>query len=99
MLDDARNGTNLNSYLSAYRTIFTSNEKARYFRTWYVDAFAETRRVLAMVAEYLDGRQYRECARERPDRRFSRRARACAVSIVPLIGRSTISILTAASIG
>jgi three-Cys-motif partner protein len=32
----------LRDYLSAYRTIFTSNEKARYFRTWYVDAFAGT---------------------------------------------------------
>ncbi len=26
----------LRDYLSAYRTIFTFNEKARYFRTWYV---------------------------------------------------------------
>ncbi len=32
----------LRDYLSAYRTIFTANEKARYFRTWYVDAFAGT---------------------------------------------------------
>lgn len=32
----------LRDYLSAYRTIFTGNEKARYFRTWYVDAFAGT---------------------------------------------------------
>jgi three-Cys-motif partner protein len=32
----------LAKYLAAYRTIFTANEKARYFRTWYVDAFAGT---------------------------------------------------------
>ncbi len=32
----------LRHYLSAYRTIFTGNERARYFRTWYVDAFAGT---------------------------------------------------------
>jgi three-Cys-motif partner protein len=32
----------LRDYLTAYRTIFTSNEKARYFRAWYVDAFAGT---------------------------------------------------------
>lgn len=32
----------LRHYLTAYRTIFTGNEKARYFRTWYVDAFAGT---------------------------------------------------------
>lgn len=32
----------LRDYLSAYRTIFTGNPKARHFRTWYVDAFAGT---------------------------------------------------------
>lgn len=32
----------LEKYLAAYRTIFTGNEKARHFRTWYVDAFAGT---------------------------------------------------------
>jgi three-Cys-motif partner protein len=32
----------LRDYLTAYRTIFTGNAKARYFRTWYVDAFAGT---------------------------------------------------------
>jgi three-Cys-motif partner protein len=32
----------LEKYLRAYRTIFTQNEKARYFKTWYVDAFAGT---------------------------------------------------------
>ena len=32
----------LRDYLNAYRTIFTANPKARYFRTWYVDAFAGT---------------------------------------------------------
>jgi three-Cys-motif partner protein len=32
----------LRDYLNAYRTIFTSNPKARYFCTWYVDAFAGT---------------------------------------------------------
>lgn len=32
----------LKDYLRAYRNIFTQNEKARYFRTWYVDAFAGT---------------------------------------------------------
>ena len=32
----------LGKYLSAYRQIFTANEKARYFTTWYVDAFAGT---------------------------------------------------------
>jgi len=31
----------LRDYLCAYRAIFTGNEKARYFRTWYVDAFRE----------------------------------------------------------
>jgi hypothetical protein len=32
----------LRDYLSAYRTIFTGNPKARYFSTWYIDAFAGT---------------------------------------------------------
>jgi three-Cys-motif partner protein len=32
----------LKGYLNAYRSIFTTNEKARYFKTWYVDAFAGT---------------------------------------------------------
>jgi three-Cys-motif partner protein len=32
----------LKGYLNAYRKIFTANERARYFRTWYVDAFAGT---------------------------------------------------------
>lgn len=32
----------LSKYLAAYRTIFTAHEKARHFRTWYVDAFAGT---------------------------------------------------------
>jgi len=32
----------LRAYLNAYRTIFTGNQKARYFSTWYVDAFAGT---------------------------------------------------------
>lgn len=32
----------LAKYLTAYRTIFTGNERARHFATWYVDAFAGT---------------------------------------------------------
>jgi len=32
----------LREYLIAYRNIFTSNPRASYFRTWYVDAFAGT---------------------------------------------------------
>ncbi len=32
----------LEKYLKAYRHIFTQNERARYFKTWYVDAFAGT---------------------------------------------------------
>jgi len=32
----------LRKYLTAHRTIFTRNERARYFTTWYVDAFAGT---------------------------------------------------------
>lgn len=32
----------LRGYLIAYRTIFTANPRAKYFRTWYVDAFAGT---------------------------------------------------------
>lgn len=32
----------LGKYLTTYRTIFVSNEKAKHFRTWYVDAFAGT---------------------------------------------------------
>jgi three-Cys-motif partner protein len=32
----------LREYLIAYRNIFTSNARASYFRTWYVDAFAGT---------------------------------------------------------
>jgi three-Cys-motif partner protein len=32
----------LGKYLRAYRQIFTQNQKARYFTTWYVDAFAGT---------------------------------------------------------
>lgn len=34
--------TCLGKYLAAYRTIFSRNPKARYFTTWYVDAFAGT---------------------------------------------------------
>jgi three-Cys-motif partner protein len=32
----------LQQYLEQYRLIFTQNERAHYFRTWYVDAFAGT---------------------------------------------------------
>ncbi len=32
----------LDNYLRSYRAIMSSNEKAKYFRTWYVDAFAGT---------------------------------------------------------
>lgn len=32
----------LEKYLRAYRMIFSGNERARHFRTWYVDAFAGT---------------------------------------------------------
>jgi three-Cys-motif partner protein len=32
----------LEKYLTKYRTIFTTNPNARYFKTWYVDAFAGT---------------------------------------------------------
>jgi three-Cys-motif partner protein len=32
----------LRKYLEAYRTIFNRNPRARYFHTWYVDAFAGT---------------------------------------------------------
>jgi three-Cys-motif partner protein len=32
----------LEKYLNAYRRIFTQNEKAKFLRTWYVDAFAGT---------------------------------------------------------
>src|ERR1017187_9858580 len=32
----------LREYLIQYRRIFTSNPRARYFKTWYVDAFAGT---------------------------------------------------------
>lgn len=32
----------LEGYLRAYRSIFSANKKAKYFRTWYVDAFAGT---------------------------------------------------------
>jgi three-Cys-motif partner protein len=32
----------LQQYLVAYRTIFSSNPRAQYFTTWYVDAFAGT---------------------------------------------------------
>jgi three-Cys-motif partner protein len=32
----------LRKYLQAYRQIFARNERARFFRTWYVDAFAGT---------------------------------------------------------
>src|SRR4051812_21163806 len=46
----------LRDYLNAYRTIFTSNPRARYFRTWYVDAFAGTgsRTAAAPDAPLLD---------------------------------------------
>jgi three-Cys-motif partner protein len=45
----------LRDYLSAYRTIFDGNPKARYFRTWYVDAFAGTgSRTTAADAPLLD---------------------------------------------
>ena len=32
----------LRKYFTAYRQIFTTNPKAQYFKTWYVDAFAGT---------------------------------------------------------
>jgi len=32
----------LGKYLAEYRRIFIKNERARYFKTWYVDAFAGT---------------------------------------------------------
>lgn len=33
---------NLKGYLVAYRSLFASNKRARFFTTWYVDAFAGT---------------------------------------------------------
>ena len=46
----------LRDYLNGYRTIFTGNPRARYFRTWYVDAFAGTgsRSAAAPDAPLLD---------------------------------------------
>jgi len=32
----------LHKYLRAYRQIFVHNEQARFFKTWFVDAFAGT---------------------------------------------------------
>lgn len=32
----------LDKYLTTYRTIFANSERAKHFRTWYVDAFAGT---------------------------------------------------------
>jgi three-Cys-motif partner protein len=40
----------LHKYLKAYRQIFTQHENARYFKTWYVDAFAGTGSRLAPAA-------------------------------------------------
>lgn len=34
--------TSLSKYLTAYTQIFSANEKAKYFRTYYIDAFAGT---------------------------------------------------------
>ncbi len=39
----------LREYLTSYRNIFSSNPKARYFTTWYVDAFAGTGSRVAAV--------------------------------------------------
>jgi three-Cys-motif partner protein len=49
----------LKRYLNAYRTIFTSNEKAKYFKTIYVDAFAGsgTRQDPASTKD-LDGQDF-----------------------------------------
>src|SRR5215208_4586774 len=46
----------LRDYLNAYRTIFTGNPRARYFRTWYIDAFAGTgsRSTASAYAPLLD---------------------------------------------
>jgi three-Cys-motif partner protein len=52
----------LEKYLSAYRTIFERNERAQYFKTWYVDAFAGTgtRSVQDGPAESLFGGDYED---------------------------------------
>lgn len=62
--------TSLRKYLSAYRTIFTRNPKAKYFTTWYVDAFAGTGKratkeqpatpLFAEVYGDADGHSYRD---------------------------------------
>jgi three-Cys-motif partner protein len=64
--------TRLRKYLVAYRQIFSGNPAARYFRTWYVDAFAgagtqpppsppETGQVRLLDESYSDveSREYR----------------------------------------
>lgn len=43
--------TCLQKYLVAYRQIFTKNAKARFFKTWYVDAFAGTGARTSLEAE------------------------------------------------
>jgi len=62
--------TSLRKYLAAYRTIFTRNPKAKYFTTWYVDAFAGTGKratkeqpATPLFAEFYrdaDGHSYRD---------------------------------------
>lgn len=62
--------TCLGKYLAAYRTIFSGNPKARYFRTWYVDAFAGTGKqerkaqaatpLFAEMYSDKDGQSYRD---------------------------------------
>jgi len=50
----------LKNYLESYRKIFTSNEKAKYFRTWYVDAFAGTGERTQKTDQTLKGRLFDE---------------------------------------
>lgn len=42
----------LKEYLTSYRNIFSANEKARYFTTWYVDAFAGTGSRVATILSH-----------------------------------------------
>jgi hypothetical protein len=45
----------LRKYLEAYRTIFTSNPRARYFRTWYVGSLHESALSVRHLGRSMNG--------------------------------------------
>lgn len=73
-------------YLGAYTTIFTANERARHFRTSYVDAFAGTGARAdrsAAALEEAEGRLFEDAEADPEARSFKRGSARAALDVEP----------------